>query len=126
MEIDLFRGTSDGVSIIGEMMNGSAHLAWTLERPAVAIPSGRYQITLYPSPHFGRMMPMLNGVPGRSYIEIHFGNYPGESDGCILVGDSFSTDAVWNSVLKFNELFPLIQNAVNTQAGCWITVVDPQ
>jgi hypothetical protein len=125
MIIEMYRGLATSLSIPGEMMIQGFHAAWTLERPAVAIPSGTYKITLYSSPHFGRLMPMLNDVPGRSYILIHWGDYPVNSDGCILVGELCSKDAIWNTEKKFTELFLPIQAAVETE-GCFITIYDYQ
>jgi hypothetical protein len=108
----------------GELTIEGAHVVWTLERVGVQIPTGRYQLTLYPSPHFKRVMPLLVDVPGRSMIEIHFGNVPGASDGCILVGDPQdpTTGDVLNSVKAFNALFPVIEGAIESGEGAWITV----
>lgn len=62
----------------------------TLEPPLVAdapcIPKGRYKVTIYKSPKFKSDVLLLHDVPGRSAIEIHKGNYPKDTRGCILVG----------------------------------------
>ena len=107
----------------GELFLDGAHAGWTLERISVAIPAGRYAIGLHLSPHFGRLMPILEDVPGRQYILIHWGNYAYNSDGCILVGEMQdpSSGDVLNSVKKWNELYPAIEAAVEGE-GCWITV----
>src|SRR5690348_12148726 len=57
----------------------------TLERHDIDIPAGTYGITLYNSPEHG-IVPLVNGVKGRSMIEIHEGNWESNSKGCILVG----------------------------------------
>ncbi len=108
----------------GELTIDGAHVAYTLERISVAIPMGRYQLGLYNSPHFGRVMPILRDVPGRSFIEIHMGNHPAQSDGCILVGDPQdpATGDVMNSVKTFNALFPVIEGAIESGEGAWISV----
>jgi hypothetical protein len=105
-------------------------MAWSLERPGPQfesdyhrIPAGVYDITLYPSPHFGRLIPLLMNVPGRSNIEIHWANYPGDLKGCIGVGMQQGKDAIYNSRMKFDEIFPLIQVAVEHE-GCSIDVRD--
>jgi len=125
MEMVLQRGPRTAASILGDLSIQGTHAVFTLERPAVAIPAGSYPVTLYPSRHFGRMMPLLGGVPGRSYIEIHYGNYPAQSDGCILVGllQDIAAGDVFESVAAFNALYPAIEAAVEAE-GCQITIVD--
>lgn len=66
---------------------------FTLERPWVdnkqnvsCIPSGEYQYFFRKSPSNGDVLE-LKGVPGRSFIQIHKGNYVHQIAGCILVGD---------------------------------------
>ena len=51
------------------------------------IPAGTYQASKYQSPTKGLVI-LLHGVQGRTYIEIHAGNYTNQILGCILVGDS--------------------------------------
>jgi len=112
------------LSVSGEMTNAGAWLAWTLENAEYAIPAGTYPITLYPSPKFGRLMPLINDVPGRSNIEIHWANTPDDLEGCVGVGTMHSADAIWNSREKFAELYPIIEAAVNSE-GCDIQIIDP-
>ncbi len=50
-----------------------------------AIPCGTYKITLYDSPHFKRMLPLLHNVEGFEGILIHGGNTVVDTKGCILV-----------------------------------------
>ena len=52
-----------------------------------AIPEGTYKVTMTYSPHFKRILPLLENVPMFSGIRIHVGNIPKHSLGCILVGD---------------------------------------
>ena len=73
MEMIVMRGMEIADSICGEMLIGGQHAAYTLERPGVAIPAGRYKVGLYPSPHFQRLMPILQNVPGRNDILLHWG-----------------------------------------------------
>jgi len=50
------------------------------------IPAGTYQAVKYTSPKHGQVI-LLEGVPGRSFIEMHTGNFTYQIEGCILVGD---------------------------------------
>jgi hypothetical protein len=125
MRLTLQRGIPAKVSVPGELFFGGEHEAFTLERIAVVIPSGVYKLGLYPSPHFNRLMPILLDVPGRSDILLHWGNYPQNSDGCILVGEQrdLASEEIFSTREAFNELFPLIQAGVNTE-GCEIEILD--
>ena len=44
-----------------------------------------YPVTVTRSPKFGRLLPSINQVPGRTGIRIHRGTRPEHSHGCILV-----------------------------------------
>jgi hypothetical protein len=125
LEMVIQRGIPTATSIPGEMFIEGRHVCWTLERADVAIPAGTYQVTLYASPHFERLMPLLNDVPGRSEIEIHWGNFPPDSRGCILVGEAASVDAIWKTQDAFRSLFPAIEGSVRSGEGCWCTIHDP-
>lgn len=114
----------------GEITIDGVWAAWTLECPETkypapyhCIPAGTYKITLYPSPKFGRLMPLLMDVPGCPYPEIHYGNYPLNYEGCIGVGTMRSEDAIWNTREKFDVLFPRIEAAVKGE-GCDIQILD--
>ena len=49
-------------------------------------------------------MPHLENVPGFEGILIHPGNFPSDTEGCILIGKEFSENAVLHSRDTFNEL----------------------
>lgn len=62
-----------------------------------AIPSGRYEVVLTKSPHFGRVTPELKDVPAYTAIRIHAGNSTKDTDGCLLPGENKATGKVLNS-----------------------------
>jgi hypothetical protein len=87
------------------------------------IPAGRYQVTLYQSPEFQQLIPLLIDVPNRSFIEMHFGSFPANSKGCILVGLTEVNDAeITETREAIAELVPMIQAAL---PDVWLTVADP-
>lgn len=51
-----------------------------------AIPRGIYEVTLEESPRFGPDTITINKVPGFSFIRIHSGNNPTDTEGCVIVG----------------------------------------
>ena len=124
LTLSLQRGNPIGIALPGEMTIDGRHACWTLENYPDRIPPGTYPITLYDSPKFGRKMPLL-AVPGRSYIEIHYGSYPQNYEGCIGVGElrDVATGDIFNTQKMFQELYPAIEAAVETD-GCQITVYD--
>lgn len=90
--------------------------------PGSAIPPGTYAVTIYDSPHFGMEVPLLVGIPNRSEIEMHYGNYPTDSRGCILVGFTHDLDVVGESRKAFEALFETIETAA--RAGeCSIEII---
>lgn len=80
---------------------------WTLE-PLRAIPAGTYDVTLYNSPHFGKRVPLLHDVDGYEAIEIHTGNYPRDTRGCILVGLTQNGSSIESSKLAFSLLMGVL------------------
>jgi hypothetical protein len=91
-----------------------------------AIPSGRYQVKMQWSARYQRKMPFLQNVPMFEGIMIHWGNFPKDTFGCILVGDHDpdSPDFVSGSQKAYNDLEPKLAKAltlgplfINVQGG---------
>ena len=125
MELRLDRrpASSDG-TILGVLFVDGAFQAFTLERTDVAIPLGRYPITITPSQKFGRMLPLVNEVPGREGIRIHPGNSEIDTEGCILVGQRIAGESVAQSRDAMDQLQPLIARALANHDEVWLTVQD--
>ena len=66
-------------------ITGTAHVLPTLENAEFIIPEGKYELKTTWSPRFKKMMPLVDGVKGRSGIRIHTGTIPEHSKGCILM-----------------------------------------
>lgn len=75
------------------------------------IPAGLYQVAWHKSPKFNRVVPVLYNeqVPKDRYIEIHAGNYPKHTEGCILVGKWANDEGVFESVKTLEALLSFIQ-----------------
>jgi hypothetical protein len=129
VKLVLQRDISNAIGTQGSLTVDGHHVAFTLERPAPqfqneyhCIPAGTYKISIYDSPRFGRLMPLLD-VPGHSGIEIHWGSFVTNSHGCILVGKERGENCIFHTREKFDELFLPIQAAAETE-GCSIEVRD--
>lgn len=102
MELELYRYKFTPYSTGGKLAIDGVFECYTLERAKtdpqfLPIPCGRYPVQMLESPHFNRIIPHILCVPGRTYIEIHMGNYPRDSEGCVIVGKELGTDAIWAS-----------------------------
>lgn len=97
-----------------------------------AIPFGRYRITLnVQSPKFSKKkmyerckgyLPRLLGVPCWEGVLIHIGNYPKDTEGCILVGYNKIKGAVVNSTTAFWKLYDMLEKANKRGEEIWITI----
>ena len=127
MNILVQRDTFTDKSTTGTLYLDGKQFCWTLELPnkdglpGSCIPQGTYPVTVYPSPKFGRLMPLLQNVPSRSTIEIHWGNYPENTDGCILIGLTRDTDYIGESRMAFDDFWAKVQGPME-RGECQITV----
>ncbi len=76
------------------ILNYEGFRCFTLELPdkdnqqnISCIPPGKYHCKQIVSPSLGNCIDVM-GVPGRTYIRIHSGNFTRQILGCVLVGDS--------------------------------------
>lgn len=130
MKLKLPRGKPSANSTIGRLLVDDAFQCWTLEdiaRPIkipgnTAIPAGTYKVIITESNRFKRRLPLLVDVPGFAGIRIHPGNCATDTEGCILVGTSYSTDWVSNSRVAFDKLFALLDAA--EPGSIEITITD--
>lgn len=111
---------------IGKLYDGDTYLCDTLEPPKnvnhPCIDCGTYRIGYQYSNKFGRNMPFLLQVKGRVGIMIHPGNYPKDTQGCILVGRNLSKGSVSNSKQTFQNVNAIIQGNVNLHGSITIKV----
>jgi hypothetical protein len=132
MDLTLNRRTFTSSSTIGDLLIDGAFECFTLEDvvrtgPKVpgqtAIPFSRYEVVVDFSNRFARLMPHLLNVPNFDGIRIHSGNTGADTEGCILLGQEKSVDAIQSSRAAFDVFFPKLQAAA--QVGkVFITIVD--
>lgn len=114
---------------IGKLSIDGKYFCDTLENPVrdtkikgqTAIPSGNYPVTLdVVSPRFGKLnqysfcsgkLPRLQNVPNFEGVLIHIGNYPKDTEGCILVGKNTVKGAVMESGNTFKKLYEVLKTA---------------
>jgi hypothetical protein len=95
----------------------------TLEPPDIlneqnisSIPAQQYECRKYTSTRYGNTF-QVTGVPGRSDILFHPGNFKGNTRGCILLAQHFGKikgdRAILNSGATFDNFMALMRN-VNT------------
>lgn len=147
MELYLKTAKMTDISTEGELSIEDAFECYTLELPVrdglpgSAIPAGRFQIEIAPSPKFiaemqnyglplpyrqfvanyANEMPHIIGIPGRSLIMFHWGNTPEQTLGCVLTGMSAGVNEVEHSQQAFAAFYPKIY--AEAKAGnCWVTV----
>lgn len=97
-----------------------------------AIPYGRYGITMkVQSPKYSQRasyawckgyLPRLLNVPYFEGILIHSGNYPQDSNGCLLVGENKIKGGVINSMATLKRLVPILKQASDNGEEIWITI----
>jgi hypothetical protein len=121
-EMTLNRMIFTDKSTIGELWIDSKFFCYTLEPSCrnkanehPAIPAKRYLVNLQYSNKFGRKMPTLCDVPDRTDILIHWGNFPEDTLGCLLVGGNKGIDFVGNSRATYDKLYPIILKRTDNQ-----------
>jgi hypothetical protein len=90
-------------SIIGVLYADDAQLCFTLELPwkdnkndVSCIPVGTYAGTIRTDGTKGWRIE-LDSVPDRTHVELHVGNYPSNSIGCVLLGMDWAPNTVTSS-----------------------------
>ena len=110
----LIRDTFSKESTIGELFLNGERICDTLEnswqdnqRNISCIPEGVYPVRLrLPRESASRdyLHLLVQEVPNRDFILVHRGNFPSQTQGCILVGLGTEQDVVHNSVLAMDLL----------------------
>ena len=145
IDITLNRGYDSGESTIG-ILNTPQYFYVTLEdtfkaakiKRETRIPSGRYEIKFreilsgktkqYRKDYDWFVWHLeLQNVPDFKYVYLHIGNYPKDTDGCILVGNLLDTRAknfIGNSSLGFENFYEEISKYLNDGKNVFINIKD--
>ena len=116
---------------IGKLYVDDAFCCWTLEDSvhggpkvlgATAIPAGYYPLVITSSTRFGRLLPLVQSVPGFDGIRIHAGNTAADTSGCILVGETRTEDGVQGSRLALAGLQHQIAFALAKGQAVMLTI----
>ncbi len=104
---------------------------WATEkklRGHTAIPCGKYKISVYASPRQKEEVALLANVPHFTMVEIHVGNFPKDTQGCILVGSertihqSLGQVHIFWSRKKFTDLMIWIRKRLERKDDVWVIV----
>ena len=142
MELTLKRKVKSDTSTLGQLLVNGHFTCYTLEdkdRDLVqtmkaadiatikvyaktAIPSGRYQVVITYSNRFKKDLPLLLNVPGYEGVRIHSGNTDKDTEGCILVGNTQSTNWVGESRAAMLSLMALLVQSYAKKEQIFITI----
>ena len=135
MKLLLAREVFTDKSTIGKLYIDDKFQCYTLEdvdrklesggvkiKAQTCIPRGTYRITITLSNRFKKPLPLLHNVPQFEGIRIHAGNTDANTEGCILLGTTRSTDFIGGSRLACDEVFAKLQKALNNKETVMIEV----
>jgi len=89
------------------------------------IPAGTYECKRYLSPKHGYDVFEVLNVPGRSNIEIHVGNTPVDTEGCILVGTEFGKVDGEGAIVHSKTAFHALMQYLDGRDTFTLTITDP-
>lgn len=111
--IKLVRTTETDLSTISDLYLNSDKIGYALELPwrdnkenVSRIPKGNYTafIRKKETSKWAYDCIQLQSVLGRTVVQIHRGNIPGETDGCILPGTSKTKNEVQSSKVALDKI----------------------
>ncbi len=91
-------------------------------RGRTAVPAGTYGLIVNKSHRFGRLLPLLVGVPGMVGVRIHRGNTAADTAGCILPGFYIGHGRLNSSTPREVDITTLLLD--NASQGAEIEIVD--
>lgn len=133
MKLTLPRLERNDFATYGQIVDDTQKLLCvTLERPWLdnapmisSIPAGEFTFHRRLSPKRGYDVFITQDVPGRSDIEIHKGNLPTDSEGCILVGSHFGDLGAKHGIIGSAEAFERFMDRMRGVDQFTLVVVNP-
>ena len=121
MLIEVNRFEFKDTHTIGKMYIDGVYECYTLEDVVrngtkvigkTAIPTGEYKVIIDASVRFKQDMPHILNVPNFTGVRIHSGNTSAHTEGCILVGTTWSgKDFIGNSKAAYKKFFEKLKQA---------------
>lgn len=131
MNLLVTRHTFTTLSTVGNLAVNGEQFGFCLEPPKrdekpCCIPLGSYDVEILWSPKHERLLPHVQNVPGFEEIEIHIGNFPKDTEGCLLIGQYAgpNPDFIGGSKKAFDQLFLLMTDAVERGEAITITYTE--
>lgn len=107
MIIEVHRDTYTANSVTSIIkLNGISYFVGL--EPPNPLPAGEYEVWLRWSPKHNAWTPAVMNVPGHTDIEIHVGNFPGNTNDCLLVGMARGADVIEGSYTAYHKLLPAL------------------
>jgi hypothetical protein len=105
------QATMGEIYVDGEQIGYSLEQPWKKNRKSEScIPPGKYKAYIRDSETSRRDYSLIQliDVFNRDYIQVHIGNYPEDTAGCILPGKDKGENAVWYSQDAYEEIMSKI------------------
>jgi len=85
---------------------------------------GLYSVEMEWSPAFEMVLPELKGVPDFDEVKLHYGNWPKNTKGCVLVGLSGGAGFVNDSKDALKQIIEILNKAVAEHYSIWIKIIE--
>ena len=121
MKLTVNRKWLTNTATIGELLIDGKFECYTLEDTlrdgcklagVTAIPDGTYKVIIDLSNRFQKLMPHVLNVPGFEGIRIHAGNTDKDTEGCLLLGRTKSSNFIGESKKALEHFIPLLEQGL--------------
>ena len=140
MNLIVKRHTFTKQSTIGDLLINGGYFCHTLEpvmreipgEPVekwkilgkTAIPVGTYSVIIDFSPRFQRNLPHILNVPNFTEVRTHMGNFPKDTEACLLVGYGKAVNEITESNKALDDLLVKMNTAIKNKESINITYIN--